>query len=247
MKNKIIKLIIFLAVVIGCSVGFYFLFKALGVTSVSTLRDVLARVGVWSWVVFLALQVVITTLLAFAPGGSMTFISLGVLCFGANWKTFLLCFSGVIISSVLMDLLGRFGGARVVVRLVGKKDYEEAVELIKVKGEVYLPIMYLLPLFPDDALCLVAGMSKINFWLHLAYIVVCRGIGVATIVFGVSLLPEEVTSFTSSRPWDYIEVATILLAWVYVLLRVARVIDKKLSERRRKKDVVDDVDLTNRG
>lgn len=247
MKQKIIKIIIFLAVVIGFSLGCYFLFKALGVTSVSTLRDVLASVGAWSWLVFLALQVVITTLLAFAPGGSMTFISLGVLCFGANRKTFLLCFSGVIVSSVLMDLLGRFGGARVVMRLVGKKDYEEAVDLIKVKGEVYLPVMYLLPLFPDDALCMVAGMSKLNFWLHLAYIVVCRGIGVATIVFGVSLLPEEVTSFTSSRPWDYIEVATILLIWVYVLLRVARMLDKKLSERRRKKDVVDDVDLTNRG
>lgn len=234
-KDKIIKITIFLLVIVGISCACYFIFRATGITNIETLREVIDSCGVWGWVVFLILQVFFTIVLCFAPMGSMTFITLGVLCFGANWKTFLLCFGGVLISSILMDLLGRFGGSKIIVKLVGEKDYKQALKLIQEKGMVYLPVMYLLPVFPDDALCCVAGMTKIKFWYHLIIILLCRGIGVATIVFGVNIIPEEIRNFTSTNLWDYIVVITILAFWVLILLKVARFIDKKLSNKLKNK------------
>ena len=93
-KDKIIKITTFLLVIVGISCACYFIFRATGITNIETLREVIASCGVWGWVVFLILQVFFTIVLCFAPMGSMTFITLGVLCFGANWKTFLLCFGG---------------------------------------------------------------------------------------------------------------------------------------------------------
>lgn len=181
----------------------------------------------WSYLVFLLLQVIFTTLLCFAPGGSMAFILLGVALFGATWETFLLCFSGVIISSILMDLIGRFGGSKIIIWLIGKETYNNALNILKEKGSVYLPIMYFLPVFPDDALCMVAGMIKIKFWLHLIYIILCRGVGVATIVFGISLIPFE----TFDTIWDWLVCGAVLLVYICLLLFIARKIDLFLSKR----------------
>ena len=125
------------------------------------------------------------------PGGTTTFIALAVVLFGTNYKSFLVLYLGVIASSVLMDLIGRFGGAKIVKKMFGEEDFNKGEKILKEKGVIYLPCMYLFPLFPDDLLCCIAGISKINFWYHLLIICLCRGIGVATIVFGLELIPYK--------------------------------------------------------
>ena len=193
--------------------------------------------GYWrSYLVFLLLQIIFTTLLCFAPGGSMAFILLGVALFGASWETFLLCFSGVILSSILMDILGRFGGTKVIIKLIGEDDYNKALKILTEKGSVYLPVCYILPVFPDDALCMIAGMIKIKFWLHLLYIVLCRGIGVATIVFGISIIPFN----TFTTLWDWLVCGAVLLVYICLILFIARKIDLFLSKRLKNKQNKED-------
>lgn len=236
--KKVGKVGIVLLVVIAISVGAYFLLSALGVTDVDTLRSVIERTGAWSKVVFLLLQIVVTILLSFVPGTSMLFITLGVACFGANWQTFVLLFSGVFLSSVLMDVIGRFGGSRIIIKLIGKDSYEEALDLIQTKGAVYVPVMYLLPVFPDDAICMVSGALKVKWWVHYLEILLCRGIGCATIVFGVNLLPEELMKELTAFNWTYVfehlfsylEVVTVLAFWVILIFKGARFIDKKVGK-----------------
>ena len=190
----------------------------------------------WSYLVFLLLQVIFTTLLCFAPGGSMAFILLGVALFGASWETFLLCFSGVVLSSILMDILGRFGGTKMIIKLIGEDDYNKALKILTEKGSVYLPVMYIMPVFPDDALCMIAGMIKIKFWLHLLYIVLCRGIGVATIVFGISIIPFN----TFTTLWDWLVCGAVLLVYICLILFIARKIDLFLSKRLKNKQNKED-------
>lgn len=185
----------------------------------------------YGYLYFFFLQVLFTTLLCFAPGGSSTFIALGVVLYGPTWQTFLLVFTGVIASSLAMDLLGRFGGAALIRKLFGEEDYNKGMKLIQEKGIVYLPFMYLFPVFPDDLLCCLAGMSKIKLWYHLLIITLCRGIGVATIVFGVSIVPIE--QFTSL--WDWIVAITVILFWVILAFLFARFLDKKLTAYLKKK------------
>ena len=224
-KSLIIKIIIIVCVLASVTVGLYFLFKGLGITDVNRLQEIISNCGAWGWIVFLLLQVLCTVLLCMVPGTSM--------------KTFLLCFSGVIIASIIMDLIGRFGGSRVIVKLIGQKSYDETFALVQTKGMVYVPVMYLLPIFPDDFICMICGSLRVKWWVHYIEIVLCRGIGCATIVFGISILPVDLISalksfdwaFIGAHLWDYITMITVLAFWVIVLLFIARKIDKWLTKR----------------
>ena len=137
-----------------------------------------------------------------------------------------------------MDLLGRFGLEKVVIFLIGQDDYNKAKNLINEYGKTYIPLFYLFPLFPDDAICFVVGSMRLNFLYHFLSILICRGIGVATIVFGVQLIPSEVASFSSTNLWDYIEVITICAFWVIVAFYVATKINKFLLKRKQKNDKI---------
>ena len=66
-----------------------------------------------SWygnLIILAVQVVLTTLLCFVPGFSMAFIMLVQALFASVWQAFFIAFTGVMLSSLIMYLTGRFGG-----------------------------------------------------------------------------------------------------------------------------------------
>lgn len=244
MKKKLIKIGIAILVIVGISVGLYFLFRTLGITDVNTLQQIIQQCGAWGWVIFLLLQVVTTTLLCFVPATSMVFITVGVILFGATWQSFLLCFTGVLISSICMDLIGRFGGSKLIIKLIGEKSYNDAISLLETKGIVYVPIMYLLPIFPDDAICMCVGALKMKWWVHYIEILLCRGIGCATIVFGLNLLPSALIqnlkafnwSFIGSHIWDYITMITVMVFWVVVLLYLAGKLDKWLSKRKASKN-----------
>lgn len=237
MKKKIIRIVVFLCSLIAFSCLVFLIFWLTGIITldngISFNLDLFRAIKGhwWSWLVFFILQVVITTLLSFAPCGSMAFILIGVALFGANWQTFLLCYAGVITSSLLMDSLGRAGGGKAIVILIGKEDYEKAVNLIKEKGISYLPLFYIFPVFPDDAICMVAGMLKVNYRYHLICIVLCRGIGVATIVFGISLIPFE----TFTTLWDWIICLTVIVFWVIVAFYITTKINIYLGKKKKKK------------
>lgn len=232
--KKIVKIAIVLMVILAVSFGVFGFLQAFGLTDIKKLQTFIEGFGHWGVVVFMTINVLSTVLLCFVPAVSMTFITLGVVLYGANIKTFVICFSCVFISSILMDLVGRFGGVKAIKKLIGEKDYNEAKDLVKEKGMVYVPFMYLLPIFPDDAICMVCGATKIKFWLHCLYILICRGIGCGTIVFGIDLLPEEVTTFTSTNPWDYLRVLAIIVFGLALLVFIARRLDKWLTAKMRK-------------
>lgn len=243
LKTKIIRIVILLATIAALSVGLFFLFKGIGVTDINSLQQIIKNCGAWGVVVFMALQVLCTILLCFVPGTSMTFITVGVIMFGANVKTFLICFGSVLIASFIMDLIGRFGGSKLICKLVGKKTYNDALALIQTKGVVYVPVMYLLPIFPDDAICMCCGALKMKWWIHYIEIVLCRGIGCATIVFGINLLPVDLMNnlkelnweFIGAHMFEYITMITVLTFWVLILLSLARRIDKWLTKKLKSK------------
>jgi uncharacterized membrane protein YdjX (TVP38/TMEM64 family) len=104
------------------------------------------------------------------------------------------------LSSLMMYLIGRFGGYNLCKKLLGEEDCEKASDLLNNKGTIFFPIMMLFPMFPDDALVMVAGTLKMSLKWFIPSIVVGRGIGVATIIFGLSSIPFD--KFTS--PWHWV-------------------------------------------
>ena len=193
----------------------------------NTERFATLRVEPWFPIATVGLMVAVGIFASFIPAGSMAMI-LGTVAiwYGEDlWIAFVVSLSAVVITSVLMDVIGRFGGSRFIVWLIGQKEYDSALNLLKTKKYSYLPIMYSLPVFPDDALCLVAGTSKLNFLYHLIIIIVFRGVGVAFTVYGLGAIPWE----TFDSFWSWMVVGAVLIVWVTVILKIANFIDRKFS------------------
>lgn len=198
-KKKVIRnLLLTLLLLVGISVGFLFLFLGLDILHYEGTDLVFNEVlfdsfkNAWyGWALFILLQIVLTMLLCFIPGVSMAFIILSEAMYDHQWEAFLLCFISVLVASSVMYLLGRVGGYKLCVRLLGEEDCEKALLLLKNRGTVYFPVMMLFPMFPDEALTMVAGTMKMSLKWFIPSIVVARGIGIATIVFGLGSLPLD--------------------------------------------------------
>jgi uncharacterized membrane protein YdjX (TVP38/TMEM64 family) len=150
-------------------------------------------------VLVIFIQVVITSLLSFVPGTSMAFIMLVQTMYDNPWLAFLLAITGVFLSSSMMYLIGRFGGYSLCKKLLGEEDCDKASDLLNNKGTIFFPLMMMFPMFPDDALVMVAGTLKMSLKWFIPSIIIGRGIGVATIIFGLSTVPFE--KFTSVWHW----------------------------------------------
>lgn len=231
--KKYIKIGIVLLVVAAISIILFVVLRLIGWTDINVLRTAIKKTGPWAILAYMGLRVAATIFLSFMPACSMIFDFLCIATFDylPPIARFGICFSSVVITSVVMDLIGRFGGNKAIVKILGQEDYDEAKDLVKEKGMVYVPIMYLLPIFPDDAICMVSGATRINFWVHLIEIVLCRGIGCATIIFGIEIIPNEVSSFASRNIMDYLRVGIPLLAYTMLLLYLARIVDKFLTKK----------------
>ncbi len=235
--KKYLKILLVLLIIASISIGLYFVLRAFGLTDVDKIKTWLKQVGPWAIVVYILLRVVCTIFLSFMPACSMVFdlLSLATFDYLPPAAIFAICLTSVVITSVVMDLIGRFGGNKAIVKILGQKEYDEAKDLVQEKGMVYVPVMYLLPIFPDDAICMVSGATKMNFLVHFIEIVLCRGIGCATIIFGVQIIPSEVSSFSSRNPLDYMRVGLLIIAYLSLLLYLARRVDKWLTKYLAKK------------
>ena len=149
---------------------------------------------------FVVLQTVLSMLLCVIPGISMAFILLSqTVLYPVAWQSFLLCFVSVVTASSAMYLIGRFGGYPLCVKLLGQEDCDRALSLLRNKGTFFFPFMMLFPFFPDEALTMVAGTIKMKLAWFIPSILVARGIGIATITFGLSAIPFD--RFTTAWHW----------------------------------------------
>ena len=86
------------------------------------------------------------------------------------------------------------------------------------------------PVFPDDALTMVAGTLKMSLKWFIPSIVIGRGIGVVTIIFGLSLVPFD--KFTAWWHWVLFILLCALL--IVVVFFCANRFNKYLENKNKK-------------
>ena len=142
---------------------------------------------VFSYVLYL----IIAPLINLVPGiSSMFTIALANMLF--NYKTpqdmaltFALCATSVVLTSSLMFLVGRLGGKKIVNWIAGKENTEKFQKYLTLGGKAVIPMMYALPFFPDDTICLIAGMTDMSFLYNFLCTLIFRNFGVLFMcVFG---------------------------------------------------------------
>lgn len=139
----------------------------------------------YSQVVFFFLQLASVLL---APIPSNITAAAGALIFG-TWPAFLLTWAAVILGSYLVFRLSRLWGGDFAMRFVTKKVSEKYLNLLLRKRDVFLSLVFLFPFFPDDLICILAGLTDIKTARFLIIVILFRpwGLLVACAVGGAAL------------------------------------------------------------
>ena len=182
----------------------------------------------YGWIVFICLQTILSIMLCVIPGAAMAFIFLSQAIYPVAWQAFILSFSSVMISSATMYLVGRFGGYKLCARFLGEEDCAKALGLLRDKGTIFFPFMMMFPIFPDDALVMVAGTLKMSLKWFIPSIILGRGIGIATIIFGFSFVPFD--KFTTI--WHWVGFVAICAAFISLVFYLAFRFNKMLEAKR---------------
>ncbi len=136
---------------------------------VDKLVEMLRSTGGWSMLAFVMLQIFQVVIL---PLPAAVCYLPGTVVFGPLNAT-LLASAGVITGSFVNYFIGKAFGRRVVDWIAGS-GVAEKYSYIGRRGKTLFLIMQLLPFFPDDILCMVAGMSGMNFLWFSGVIIVAR-------------------------------------------------------------------------
>ncbi len=139
----------------------------------------------WSHLVFFGVQLVSVVL---APIPSNITAAVGGVLFGMV-PAFLLTWAAVVLGSLIVFALARALGQKFASQFVGKKLSEKYLDVIRRKQDVFLLMAFLFPFFPDDLLCILAGLSDISWKRFLALCLLARpwGLLVASAVGGSAL------------------------------------------------------------
>ena len=179
-------------------------------------------------IIFIIVQTVLSIFLCIIPGAAMAFILLSQAIYPIAWQAFVLSFTSVMISSMVMYIVGRFGGYKLCAKLLGEEDCAKALGLLRDKGTVFFPFMMMFPIFPDDALVMIAGTLKMSLKWFIPSIVLGRGIGIATIIFGIAIVPFD--KFTTV--WHWIGFVAVCIAFIALVFLAAAKFNKMMHSRR---------------
>jgi uncharacterized membrane protein YdjX (TVP38/TMEM64 family) len=196
---------------IGKNNGWFELFE-----NKESLQAYVASFGAWAPLAFFALQFI---QVIFSPiPGSITTLVGGVL-FGFFYG-FLLSFSAIFIGSLAAFLLGKKFGRPLVERIAGKEVVEKYMETVSSRQRILLIMMFLFPFFPDDILCLIAGLSALNLPTFCLIVILTRPWGL--------LVSALVGSGLISVPmWVWIIMGVIAIALLILATKYAPLIEER--------------------
>lgn len=148
-------------------------------------EDYLKRSGGWMSILFITLQFLQVVIL---PIPSFVTVAAGTALFGPALNI-VYSLIGILVGSTIAFLIGRYAGYRAVAWLVGKETLDKWLGKVKGKDKLLLSAMFLLPVFPDDVLCFVAGLSSMSFVFFITVITVSRVLAIVTTSYSITLIP----------------------------------------------------------
>lgn len=152
--------------------------------------------------------------------GNVTALAGGAL-FGL-WPGFLISTGGLFLGSVAAFAIARYYGRPIVEKLVKPQLVDKYIDTIANRHFVLLFLLFLFPFFPDDALCLIAGISALPFHVFLLLVVLGRppGMFVASLVgSGVAVVPW----------WGWAIIVAVSAGILYLAYRYKDTLDAKLG------------------
>lgn len=159
-------------------------------TSTQAMSNMLRHLGLLAPLLFILLQVV-QVVVPIIPGAAGCVA--GVIIFGP-WLGFLYNYIGICIGSVINFLLARWYGQPLVKSMVKESVYNKYVGWLD-RGNRFTTLFALaifLPVAPDDFLCMLAGLTKMELTTFTAIIILAKPLSIfaysTTMAYGAKWL-----------------------------------------------------------
>lgn len=148
-------------------------------SSLEDLKHLIRSAGGWAYVVYVFLQFLNVIIL---PLPGFLFMLAGIAIFGV-WETFWVTLFTTWAGTLVCFWIGRTCGSKAVVWCVGKETTERYQNLLGTKGNLLFFMMQILPFFPDDMLCMIAGLTRMKLSFFLLTMLIAKPIYMATVCF----------------------------------------------------------------
>ena len=199
--------------------------------SVEELRALIDQTGAWAGVVYFLLQMMTVII---APIPSNVTMMAGALALGF-WEAVFLGVLAVLAGSMIMFSAARRLGRDAVQRFVDRSVMEKYLPVIEEKQDMFLFLTLLFPFFPDDMLCILAGLTTIPLRRFAAIMALARPWGLvfaALVGSGAIAMPA----------WAWAVLAVPMITVFYLMMKHSAKIEdrlfracRRISGRRRKK------------
>ncbi|MDR3319286.1 MAG: TVP38/TMEM64 family protein [Clostridiales bacterium] len=211
----------------------YIILDAYGVfqdlSNIELIKSFILSTGPWGKVVFILLTILQTVVL---PIPALVVSLVGTALYG-RLEGFIYCTVGVMIGTVICFYIGRLFGPKIVNWIVGEEKTTKYRDILNNKGRFVFILMMLFPAFPDDILCMVAGLTTMKFGYFFIVTLLTRPVMLAFYsFFGTG----EVIPFGGWGIWVWIA-AFIAAAALFVLLtkyqeKLVELFDKGAKRRK---------------
>lgn len=232
-KKRARRIALAVLVVLALAAGVFALYRNgwfERIDSVEELRALIDRAGAFAGIVFFLLQMLTVII---APIPSNVTMMAGALALGF-WQAMLLGIAAIWAGSMLMFLLARRLGHRAVQRWMDHGIMEKYLPVIEEKQDMFLFLTLLFPFFPDDMLCILAGLTSMPTARFAGIMLLARPWG---LIFAALLGSGEL----SLPAWGWAVLVGVLAVIFVLAMKYSRQIEERLfdlvsrlSARRRK-------------
>ena len=177
-KYLVVTIITIDAIILGCEIiDYYGIMKYL--TSVIYIRDLIVATGGKGVIVFILIKILEVVCL---PIPSVVIIVVGTLIYGPL-LCFIFCTIGVVVGSSIAFLIGKTLGIKFFSWIFGEKNITKYTNLLNKNATFFLAIAFLFPFFPDDILCIVAGLTNMKLSKFILITICTKPVGIFIMSF----------------------------------------------------------------
>ena len=185
--------------------------------------------GILVYIAFVVFQVI------FLPIPSAVVAVLGTILYGPTYS-FLFMTVGTLVGSVITFLFGKIFGRKLAVWVIGEEKTDKYSELLNERGRFLFIIMMLFPFFPDDVICLIAGVTTMRFRYFVTVITLTRPVMIAFMCYFGS---GTIIPFKGWGIPVWIAIFAVVIALFFIINKVKkRIMNKKSADMAVKEEQV---------
>lgn len=142
-------------------------------------------------------------------------ISIGIECM--SWQYLLTVITAYMAGCILAYWIGRWWGIKAVKWCAGsQEEFDKWSGVLNTKGKWWYAVTVILPLFPDDLLCIVAGSVRFNFAFYVIANLIGRSVGLIAMI----LTLQAIGSIGGGIPLMLIVWALVLVLELIIYIKI---------------------------